>query len=264
MTMKRTIYRIPQHKIMWEKAGMTHEEFVAKYNVADDYTQRTMLESLPIWTNPEWLALRAGRFGCSKAAEFLAEPVTKAAKEAGEMGETAKKLAYRVIAEHDTNWREPEPGWNEKVSIKRGLIFEPIARRLAEAQLGDEIEEIGIITYGDYFGYSPDGIVKDDPETGIEIKTYEPTHFIETIMNAGDKKVQLQMQAQMWTGGLKRVYLVLYCPEIDPKHVVILKYTRGLKYQAALERRAGQMIDYMDKVREQIAKREIVIETAGE
>ena len=72
---------------------------------------------------------------------------------------------------------------------------------------------------------------------------------------------QKQMQMQMWTGGLKRIYFVLYCPEVDPNNVVVLKYTRGIKYQADLERRSVKMLEYMKEVQEQHNKGEIVIET---
>ena len=257
--MERTLHPVVQHRINWEETGMTREEFVAAYSKADDYTQRAMIESVPLWTNPKWLELRAGRFGCSRAAEFLADPATKAAKEAGEMGETAKKTAYMVMATHLTSWREPEPSLTQKCAVKRGLIFEPTARALAEKKLGITIKEAGIFTYGDWFCYSPDGLDANDPETGFEIKTYEPAHFYETIMTAGDRKVQMQMQMQMRVGGLKRIFLVLYCPEVDPDNVFVLRYTRGTKYQAQFEKREVQMIEYIAQVQAQVQTGEILI-----
>lgn len=260
--MERIIHEIPQHHIDWEKTGTTQAEFMEAYAAADSNTQRALLDSILVWTNPEWLELRAGRFTCSKASEFLADPVIKADKEAGKIGETAKKLCYKVMAEHYTNWREPEQNWADRLAVKRGLCFEPIARQLTEEALNTKIKEVGIITYGDFLGYSPDGLDANDPETAIEIKCYEPAHYLETLMNAADKKVQLQMQMALWVAGLKRIYFVLYCPEIDPKHVTILKYTKGIKYQKMLEDRAIKMIEYMKEVSAQKDKREIVIETA--
>lgn len=260
--MDRKIYEIPQHRIDWEKTGTTQAEFMEAYASADSFTQRNLLDSILVWTNPEWLEIRAGRFTCSKASEFLADPVSKADKEAGKIGETAKKLCYKVMAEHYTNWREPEANWADKLSVKRGLVFEPIARGLTEKALNTKIKEVGIVTYGEFFGYSPDGIDANDPETAIEIKTYEPAHYLETIMNAADKKVQLQMQMAMAVGGFKRIYFVLYCPEIDPSNVLVLKYTRGIKYQNMFLERGIKMMDYMKEVAEQKDKQEIVIETA--
>ena len=259
--MERITHYIPQHWIDWEKSGTTLPEFMEAYKNADCFTQRNLIDSILLQTNPEWLELRAGRFTCSKAAEFLSDPVAKADKEAGKIGETAKKLVYKVMAEKYTNWREPEMSWNDKASVKRGLIFEPVARKLAEEKLGIKIKQVGIITYGDWFGYSPDGIDEADSETGIEIKSFEPAHYYQTIMEAADIKIHKQMQMQMWTGGLKRIYFVLYCPEVDPNNVVILKYTRGIKYQADLERRSVKMLEYMKEVQAQHNKGEIVIET---
>ena len=69
------------------------------------------------------------------------------------------------------------------------------------------------------------------------------------------------MQMQMRVGGLKRIYFVLYCPEVDPNNVAILKYTKGLKYQAAFEKREKQVLDFMNEVQSQSKLGEIVIET---
>ena len=89
------IYNFKQHEL-----GQDQE--LAIKNAIDNWaimthTERTaFIDSINVYTNPDWLETRAGKFTASTACEFLSDPASKAAKESGEIGESAKALCYRV------------------------------------------------------------------------------------------------------------------------------------------------------------------------
>lgn len=251
------IYTCKQHYIDFSKFDLA--DFFEKYKNADTYTQRQYIASVPVETDPKWKELRAGRFTCSTADKFLANPVKKEDKEAGKIGKGANDLCYKVIAEKMSNWREPDKIWQNRDSIARGLVFEPIARMLAEKKLGKKIHEAGFISNGDYFGWSPDGLtllddskelVIENADSGIEIKSPEPPAYFEMLDKMASEDYEKQMQMAMWSSGLKRIYFALYCPELDPENVLTLCYTRGIKYQAELNERAPKMIANIERLKE--------------
>ena len=245
------IHYMKQHLL-----GDEQEEAIANainnWQIMTAQERTAFIDSINVHTNPEWLEIRAGKFTASTAAEFLSDPVTKAAKEAGEVGESCKGLCYRVMAEQ-TGWREPQNPYFEFAQVRRGLIMESTARALAEKELGETITECGFVESDTMFGCSPDGIILKDGKIDalVEIKCPEPKAFYKQLMDCAKREYQLQMQFAMWVCDCPRVYFVLYCPEVSPK-VFILKYTRGIHWQKKLEERKIQVADYMHQVNEHI------------
>ncbi len=254
------IYNFKQHEL-----GADQEQAIqiAINNWAQmSHTERTaFIDSVNVHTNPDWLEVRAGKFTASTASEFLADPASKTAKDAGEIGESCKSLCYRVMAEQ-TGWRESSNPYMEFAAIRRGLVFEPTARKLAEKELGKEITECGFVESDTLFGCSPDGLIKngDKVEAVVEIKCPEPKAFYKQLMDCAKKEYQMQMQFTMNICDCPRAYFVLYCPEVSPK-VFILKYTRGIQYQNKINERKVQVADFMHKVNEQVNKGEFEIQT---
>lgn len=99
-------------------------------------------------------------------------------------------------------------------------------------------------------------------EALVEIKCPEPMAFYEQLMGAAKQEYQLQMQFAMNICNCPRVYFVLYCPEINPEKVYILKHTRGIKWQNKIETRKQQVVDYMSSVKQQTESGDIEIATA--
>ena len=254
------IHYMKQHLL-----GDEQEEAIA--NAIDNWQimtaqERTaFIDSINVYTNPDWLEVRAGKFTASNAAKFLADPSTKAAKEAGEIGDSAKALCYQVMAEQ-TGWRVAVNPYMEYAQVRRGLLFESTARKLAEKELGETITECGFVESDTLFGCSPDGIILKDGKIDalVEIKCPEPKAFYEQLMDCAKREYQLQQQFAMWVCDCPKSYFVLYCPEVSPK-VFVLKYTRGIKYQKKLEERKIQVADYMHQVNEQINAGEFNIPT---
>ena len=254
------IHTCKQHFI--DDSNFNVGQFFEEYQNASTTDQRNFINSIAVQTNPEWQELRAGRFTCSTASQFLAEPRTKADKEAGKIGKSAETLCYKVLAERISNWRESDKIWQQKDSVIRGLIFEPIAKKLAEQQIGKKIYDVGFISNGNYLGWSPDGLTVIDEEkakdlenmdienveSGIEVKTPEPPAYFQMLDQMATEDYQQQMQMAMWASALKRIIFVLYCPELDPTSVCLLTYTRGMKYQEQLNERLPKMIAKLEEL----------------
>lgn len=246
------VYNFKQHLL-----GAEQDEAVK--NAVDNWLimshdERTaFINSINVYTNPDWLETRTGKFTASTAAEFLTDPASKAAKDAGEVGESCKTLCYRVMAEQ-VGWREQENPYMEFASVRRGLIFENHARELAEKELGEKIIEVGFVESDDpMFGCSPDGLIVNDQgiQAVVEIKCPEPKAFYKQLMDCAKREYQLQQQFTMNICNCPRSYFVLYCPEVSPK-VFVLKYTRGILWQNKINERKIQVANFMSNVREQI------------
>jgi hypothetical protein len=253
-------YNFKQHEL-----GQDQE--LAIKNAIDNWaimthTERTaFIDSINVYTNPDWLETRAGKFTASTACEFLSDPASKAAKESGEIGESAKSLCYRVMSEQN-GWRESQNPYMEFAQVRRGLVFEPTARKLAEKELGETITECGFVESDTMFGCSPDGLIMDGDKVKavIEIKCPEPKAFYKQLMDCAKREYQLQMQFAMNICDCPRAFFILYCPEVSPK-VFILKYTRGIQWQNKINERKKQVADFMHQVNEQINSGEFNIET---
>lgn len=247
----KTIHYMKQHQL-GEDQELAIKNAIDNWAIMSHTERTAFIDSINVYTNPDWLELRAGKFTASTASEFLSDPVTKAAKDAGEIGESAKNLCYRVLAEQ-TGYRETQSPYMEFASIRRGLCFEGVARKLAEKELGETITECGFVESDTLFGASPDGLIMDGDKIKavIEIKVPEPKAFYKQLMDGAKKEYQLQQQFLMNVCDCPRSYFVLYCPEVSPK-VFILKYTRGIKYQNKINERKIQVADFMHRVNQQV------------
>lgn len=255
------IHYMKQH-LLGDEQEQAIANALENWQIMTSQERTAFIDSMSVYTNPDWLEIRAGKYTASNAAKFLADPATKAAKEAGEIGDSAKSLCYQVMAEQ-TGWRAQQNPYMEYAQVRRGILFEDTARKLAEKELGETITQCGFVESDVLYGCSPDGIILKDGKIDalIEIKCPEPKAFYEQLMDCAKREYQLQQQFAMWVCDCPRSYFVLFCPEVSPK-VFILKYTRGLHFQAKLNKRKEQIADYMHQVNEQINRNEFNIPTA--
>ena len=120
-----------------------------------------------------WDKLRLGRFTGSGISSIMTEPKTKAAKEAGEMSETAKKYVCEKVMEIVTGQSA-----NEATSraIDWGNEWEEHALRQLQIALNSPEESTELKPsfklFNDYFGCSPDAFMvhADFGRVGCEIK----------------------------------------------------------------------------------------------
>lgn len=249
------IHTMKQHTICGEDMQAINNA-IANWKQMSHVERKAFIDSINIDTNPDWIEIRAGKFTASRASEFLADSRTK-----GEtLGDSAKNLCHRVLAEQ-TGWREERNIYMEYASIRRGLVFEPIARKLAEQKLGETITECGFVEDG-LFGCSPDGLIMKDGKIDavIEIKCPEPMSFYKQLMDCAKKEYQQQMQFAMNVCDCPRAYFVLYCPEVS-NQVYVLKYTRGIAYQNKIQCRRADVVIYMSQCTRQVASGDINVPT---
>lgn len=253
--MTYTIHNFPQHTLDKGQSAQI-DYFVGIWDKISHIERQAFINSININTNNDWLEIRAGKFTASTASQFLADSRTK-----GEIGDSCKTLCHRVMAEQ-CGWREERNPYMEFASIRRGLVFEPVARKLAEQKLGETIEECGFVSADELFGCSPDGLIMKDGKIDavIEIKCPEPMSFYKQLMECANKEYQQQMQFAMNICDCSRAYFVLYCPEVSTQ-VYILKYTRGIMWQDKIEERKMEVIKYMNKVSDQVVSGDINIPT---
>lgn len=250
------IHTFPQHTFDSNESELI-DTMVEQWANMNHEARQQFINSINVNTNNQWLEIRAGKFTASTASQFLADSRTK-----GEtIGDSCKTLCHRVMAER-SGWREERNPYMEYASIRRGLVFEPVARRLAEKKLGETITECGFVSADEMFGCSPDGLIMKDGKIDavIEIKCPEPMSFYKQLMECANKEYQQQMQFAMNICDCSRAYFVLYCPEVSDQ-VYVLKYTRGLMWQNKIQERKQQVCEYIDKVCKQVASGDINIPT---
>lgn len=203
-----------------------------------------------IETNPEWLAVRRGKFTASEAADMLASSRSKD----DVLGKSAKAICRRIITDRYTNFERPadKDSWALKDSVARGLQFEPIARGLYEKQTGFKVRECGFVEHSSgWFGFSPDGLI-EDKNMGIEIKCPEPDNAQKLIDEVGDPDHLKQIAFAMWCDGLDCYDYVVYSPELCQglgldDQVFIFSFSRDelQEYIDAIDERAPVLINYI-------------------
>lgn len=123
----------------------------------------------------KWFNERLYKFTSSNIFKLFTEPRTKAAKEAGELSETAKGYILEKIAE-ELGVEKPEFTTKE---MQWGIEQEPNAKMWYEIKTRRKVGEVGFCMYNEFFGGSPDAAVYDSlvPEAaegvvncGLEIK----------------------------------------------------------------------------------------------
>jgi hypothetical protein len=135
-----------------------------------------------IYPQGEWMNKRAGSFTSSQIGNLFTEPRSKAAKESGEMSETAKNYIMDKAAELLTGtirntYTTPEMQW--------GLDQEPYAIELLKNDYKGityyGAENPKFFSYSDFSGGSPDAISYED-KIVFEIKCPNPRTHIENLL----------------------------------------------------------------------------------
>lgn len=114
--------------------------------------------------NPDWLALRAGKFTGSDFFVMLGK------------GETKRKMILEKATEHILG----KPCNRERfvsADMLRGIELEDEARKLYMQETFNEVEQVAFIEKDKYSGVSPDGLIGTDGI--IEIKCPKDTVFVE-------------------------------------------------------------------------------------
>ena len=161
--------------------------------------------------SPEWFEIRLGRVGGS-------DGVALSVNGKDGLGVGAKTLLYRKAAEIIT--RETENGF-VSAAMERGTELEPFARQQYENDRFEMVQQVGYISMGSYFGYSPDGLVGDDGM--IEIKCPGAVDFVRF---SDTHEVQSnhygQMQSALFLTDREWCDYVVFHPDFAPNHLVVI------------------------------------------
>lgn len=159
----------------------------------------------------EWHEMRKGRLTSSEHYRLVAEakrPMTEEELKARAKGVTAKLIAEdnllaagaityieEVIGELITG-RSADSEKHTK-EMEHGVLYEPEARRMYERVTGNEVQEVGIRTYGKYVAGSPDGLVRKDG--GIEIKCpYSDHGHVKNLRIANWQELKEERKDHYW------------------------------------------------------------------
>jgi hypothetical protein len=129
---------------------MTESDFL------DELLDPTLANKHVEQNSEQWDRLRIGRFTASEIHKLMTEPRSKAAKENGELSETAKNYIMVKVAETLSGRKNPD---SYAYPIVYGKETEPEAIEYFIERTGFNYEKIGFIAFSDHAGGSPDGLV---------------------------------------------------------------------------------------------------------
>ena len=172
---------------------------------------------------PEWLA---ARLGVPSASMFAKIVTTK-----GAWSTQADSYINQLVAEELTC--ETTPVYQNEHMI-RGTELEPDARSLYELMTDVSVEEVGFCLHDTLkAGCSPDGLVGEDGEGGLEIKCPAPATHVEYLRGGVlPSKYKQQVMGCLWITGRQWWDFMSYHPNMKP---LIVRVERDEEFIAALE-----------------------------
>jgi len=170
-----------------------------------------------IQQSPEWFELKKCKMSASHAT---------AIGNCGKGLETyIRSLVKELIIERQSYTNK---------DIERGNELEPIARLTYEFETGCTVKQIGFITYSDYVGCSPDGLVNNDG--GIELKARnDDIHFGLLLGDSVDSSTVWQMNMCMLVTGRGWWDFGSYNPNFKQSLFIKRFYADESKFSALLK-----------------------------
>lgn len=158
--------------------------------------------------NPDWLALRAGKFSGSDFNQYMA------IVDKGKLSDTAETALHKKvlsgIGEHFDSYKSE--------SMERGNELEPLARQAYMCETFADVQEVGFVDWERLrAGCSPDGVIygaDGQIEKIIEIKCPEIVNYLRYAESASKIPAlyKTQMQYNMLITGAKSCDFVAYYP----------------------------------------------------
>ena len=138
-----------------------------------------------IQQSDEWFEVKKGKMSASHATAI------------GNCGKGLETYCRQIVKDMIV----PRQFYTNK-DIERGNELEPIARTTYEFETGSPVKQIGFITYNDFVGCSPDGLVGEDG--GLELKARnDDIHFGLLLGDSVDSSAIWQMNMNMLITGRK-------------------------------------------------------------
>lgn len=190
--------------------------------------------------NPDWLALRAGKFSASDFHDYM-----------GIIGKglsaTAETALHKKVLE---SLGETFAGVQTD-AMARGNELEPLAREAYMCQTFADVQEVGFVDWERLrAGVSPDGVIFGDNgeiEKIIECKCPELPAFIRYATDKANipPKYMVQMQMQMLITGAKSCDFVAYHPNM---RLVVHTIDADSEYQAKIVAALEKLNERYDEI----------------
>lgn len=181
--------------------------------------------------NPDWLALRAGKFSASDFHIMLGN------------SETKKKMILEKATEHIIG-KPCNKDRYVSADMLRGIEFESTARELYMAETFNEVKQVGFIERDEYSGASPDGLVGDDGI--IECKCPTDTVFVEQSISGKIKpEYYTQIQFLLYITGREWCDYVAYNENFP---LLIRRYERDDEYIEKIKIALDDGIEQVKKI----------------
>ena len=158
--------------------------------------------------NPDWLALRAGKFSGSDFNQYMA------IVDKGKLSDTAETALHKKVL---SGIGEVFDSYKSE-SMERGNELEPLARQAYMCETFADVQEVGFVDWERLrAGCSPDGVIygaDGQIEKIIEIKCPEIVNYLRYAESASKIPAlyKVQMQYNMLITGAKSCDFVAYHP----------------------------------------------------
>lgn len=195
----------------------------------------------------EWHKSRIGLVSGSRFKDIMTEPQSKAAREAGDLSQTAESYLDELVAAILTG-QSPEI---KGAALDWGHEYESVARDEYEFLFDACVAESGIVVHDNCkVGASPDGFVGDDGM--IEIKCpFNSKNHIATVRSGEMPKEHIpQVQGNMWINGRRWCDFISFDPRLPIDHcqLFVVRVHRDDAYIAVLEKKVLAFVEKLDSV----------------
>jgi len=194
---------------------------------------------------PEWLQLRLGHVTASRVADIMAK--TKTGASASRQNYLIELAIQRVTGVVEESYK------NE--AMMRGTEEEPKARQAYELLTETFVEEVPFVKHKsiEWFGCSPDGIIKNNDGTYnlLEIKNpNSATHWSYIKEGEPPTKYKIQMMAQMACTGAQWCDFFSYDSRMPEGSRYFLK--RMVRDNAFIDEMEKEVKVFLDQVAEEV------------
>lgn len=207
----------------------------------------------PAYGTDEWKNARRGLVTASRFGDVMTEPRSKAAKEAGELSDTAKSYLMELVASTITGI---DRVGGKSAAMERGVDMEADAIDAYAAMKFCTVETGRLLIWPvTGIAATPDGFVEDDEEGPgiIEVKCPESKRHLETwfTRQVPEDYVE-QVQGQLWVSDRRWCDFISYDDRFPlAMRLVVIRVYCDPEAQDAL---AGKVCGFAGRVRDKVAQ----------
>jgi len=209
----------------------------------------------PMYGTDEWKNARRGLVTASRFGDVMTEPRSKAAKEAGEMSDTARGYLMELVASTITG--EDKVG-GKSAAMERGIDKEADAIDAYSAATFTSVAQGRLLIMPDCgIGATPDGFVEDEGDGfGIlEVKCPESKRHLETWLDRCVPEDYIeQVLGQLWVSGRSWCDFISYDDRFPaPMRLVVIRVHKD-EHRAAIDELEMKVMAFAAKARGKVAE----------